>query len=108
MKYKILILTNIFLLVLCSLFFYLWIDFALRFSDLSSSLENELNRSKTLINFFEDDWKCLSKEALEKKMESTISKNPEQMYFVKKDENDVIGFKNISFQIKDGKVSQIY
>lgn len=109
MKNKFLIFTNIALAFLCLFFIYRWLDAIFLINDIKSSDDMNSNRTTALILLLENDWKGMSKQAFEKKLEAAKANYPEKIdYFTQNDDGSLIVVNGTLFEIKNGYLFKIH
>ena len=93
-------------LVGCVVFAYFWIDCSISLTYMKQAYDSEKNSVENLQFLILSEWKGITENELQAKLESAIKKTPEHNLFIKKEEN-IIWFDQTAFNIKGGKLESI-
>lgn len=94
------------LILMSSLFAYLWIDRAVSLGYANQSLSQSNTSLQSLERLLGNSWRGMSKQALLEKLREEAEAQSDMFIYVE-DEGDVVWFGEIRFNIKNGRLANV-
>lgn len=94
------------LILVCSLFAYLWIDRSLSLGYANQSLFQSNTSLQSLEQLLSNSWRGMPKQALLEKLRNEAEARPDMLNYVK-DEGSVVWFGEIRFNFENGRLANV-